>query len=105
MIDLFKNVIQKACIKAIVACSDFMNNVPDHLKTQEMYIRAVEIPDHFKTRKMCDNVVWRHPYYLQFIPDNLKMQGMCEKVVKDNPWCLIDVQEHLKTKKMCEKSS
>ena len=30
---------------------------------------------------MCDDAVYRDPYYLQFIPDNLKRQRMCEKVV------------------------
>ena len=51
--------------------------VPDHFKTQEMCIIALEvdpwqlndIPDYLKTQKMCDNVVRRDPYSLQFVPD------------------------------------
>ena len=58
------------CIKAIVICPDFMNNVPDQYRTREMYTRLVEkdpgwlhyVPDRFKTQKMCDDVVRRDPY-------------------------------------------
>ena len=42
IIDLFKNVIQKMYIEAIVVCPDFMNDVSDQYKTREMYIRVVE---------------------------------------------------------------
>ena len=42
IIDLFKNVIRKMCIEAIVVCPDFMNDVSDQYKTREMYIRVVE---------------------------------------------------------------
>ena len=52
---------------------------------------------------MCEDVVWRVLYYVQFIPDNLSTQNKCEKVVEINPWALIDVQKHLKTKDMCER--
>ena len=51
--------------------------VPDHLKTQEMYNKAVcivsrslaYIPDHFKTQEICDKAVWEDSSSLQFFPD------------------------------------
>ena len=71
MIDLFKNVIQKVYIKAIVICPDLIGDIPDQYRMRELYTRLVEkdlgwfyyVPDRFKTQKMYDeyfdNVVCR----------------------------------------------
>ena len=48
-----------------------LRHVPDHLKTQEMGIMAVEkiqrglhdVPDHFKAQKMCDAAVRENPFF------------------------------------------
>ena len=128
MFDSFKNVIRKMCIKAIVICPDFMNNVPDQYRTREMYTRLVEkdpgwlhyvpdrfnvvrrdpyylqyVPDYCKTQKMCDDVVRRDPYYLRFIPDNLKTQGMYEKVVEKKPFLLHLFKGTLKRRRCVKK--
>ena len=46
--------------------------IPDHLKTQEMCIKAVEVD----------------PSFLRLVPDHLKTQGMCDKAVHNKPWLL-----------------
>ena len=48
----------------------WINEVPDHLKTQGSCIGAVEkfallmkcVPDHFKTQEMCNEAVGIEPY-------------------------------------------
>ena len=52
------------------------HRIPDHFKTQEMCIKAVEVDpsflqlvsDHFKTQEICDKAV-RGDSSLQFVPD------------------------------------
>ena len=69
---------------------------PDHLKTQEMCERALDVhpwtlkffPDHLKTKKMCDRAIEENPYTLEFVPDHLKMKEMCERAVDAHPWTL-----------------
>ena len=51
--------------------------IPDHIKTQEMFEKAVEnepgaleyIPDQYKTQEMCDKAVKDDSSFLQFVPD------------------------------------
>ena len=55
--------------------------IPDHLKTQEMYNKAVDIEplslvyvsNRFKTQEMCDKVVHSKLCMLLFVPDHLWM--------------------------------
>ena len=77
---------------------------------------------------MCNDVVRREPYALEFIPDRFKVQEMCNKAVEVNPCILWHVPDHFimqemragalvkyllplafvpdqnKTQKMCEKA-
>ena len=61
--------------------------VPDHFKTQEICIKAVEVdpclledvPDHLKTQEICNEAVSIYPYLLEHVPDYLKTQEMCDK--------------------------
>ena len=87
------------------------NMSPDHFKTQEMCIEAVQIelnfltrvPDPFKTQEMCNEAVRNKPYTLRYDPDHFKMQEMCYKAVDCNPCQLVNVPNHLKIKEMCNK--
>ena len=62
----------------------WINEVPDHLKTEQPCIGAVEkcawllkyVFDHFKTQEMCNEAVRNHT--LEYVPDKLKTQEMCE---------------------------
>ena len=67
----------------------------DRFKTQEMYIRAVEVDplqlidvlDHFKTQEMCDDAVWRDPFSLQFVPDWFVTQEQINLWDGDDDYC------------------
>ena len=92
--------------------ANWINEVPDHLKTQESCIEAVEkcawllkyVPDHFKTQEMCNAAVHNHSYTLQYVPDKLKTQEMCERAVEKSSGCLKYVPDHFKTEKTCIKA-
>ena len=55
----------------------WINEVPDHLTTQEMCIEAVKgdpwqleyVPDHFKTQEMCNKAVKVDSQLLNYVPD------------------------------------
>ena len=47
-----------------------------------------EVHDHLKTQETCIKVVEKHPFLLVGIPDHLKMQDMCDKAVDCNQWQL-----------------
>ena len=63
----------------------------DHLKTQEMYNKAVEedpwslkdVPDHFKTQDMFIKTLEVDLYILRYVPDYLKTQKMCDEAVQN----------------------
>ena len=42
------------------------------------------IPDHFKTQEMCIKAVEVDHSFLSLIPDHFKMQGICDKAVRDD---------------------
>ena len=77
----------------------WINEVPDHLKTQGACIEVVVkcpwllkyIPDHPKTEEICKEAVRREAYTLRHVPDHFKKEGMCNKAVYDCPWVLGDV--------------
>ena len=46
------------------------------------------IPDHLKTQEMCNKGVDMELCFLWFVPDHLKTQGMCDKAVHKKPWLL-----------------
>ena len=66
--------------------------IPDHLKTQEMCIEALEtglwkledVPDRFKTKEMCIKAIEVDPWSLKHALDHLKMQEMCDEGVRDD---------------------
>ena len=84
-----------------------MGDFPDHFKTQEMCIKAVEgepetleyVPDHLKTEEMCKEVVRREPYGLLYVPDHFKTQEMWTKATEKDLWQLYGVLITLKHKK------
>ena len=41
-----------------------------------------EIPDHLKTQEMCADAVHIKPYSLKFVPDCFKTQEVCDKAVE-----------------------
>ena len=55
----------------------WINEVPDHLKTQEICSKVVPIYpcllehvlDHLKTQEMCDKAFWEDTFSLQYVPD------------------------------------
>ena len=69
--------------------TDAFHRIPDHQKTQEMCIKAVEVDPsslqlvlpHLKTRKMCDKAVRDDPSSLQFVSDWFVTQQQVEV------WC------------------
>ena len=69
---------------------NFMN--PDHLKTQEMCNKAVDlnpralihVPDRFITQEMCDDAVDSWGYAILNVPDRFKTQEICNKAVDEN---------------------
>ena len=63
-------------------------NVPDHLKTQEMCQKAAEVD----------------PWQLKFVPEDLITQEMCNKAVDDCSWQLKYVPNQHKTREMCNRA-
>ena len=63
-----------------------------------MCIIAIEVdpwqlndtPDYLKTQKMCDDVVQRNSYFLQFVPDWFITQEQLEIWHDDNYYCTDD---------------
>ena len=47
-------------------------NVPEWIR---------EIPDHLKTQEMCDEAVCIESYPLEVVPDHFKTQEMCNEAV------------------------
>ena len=43
------------------------------------------IPDHLKTQEMSNKEVDIEPYFLRLVPDRLKTQGMCDKAMHNKP--------------------
>ena len=82
--------------------------IPDHFKTQEMCIKAVDVypeqlhfvPDQYKTKAMCERAFEENPYTLEDIPDHFKTREMCERSVEEDPGLLECVPDHFKTQKM-----
>ena len=80
----------------------FSKLIPDDLKTQEMWNKAVEkvpwllhyVPVQFRTNKMCKRVGEKCLHPFRFISDLLKTQEMCEKAVEDEPEALEYVPGH-----------
>ena len=91
-----------------------------------------EIPDHLKTQEMCNEAVCMEPWSLKFVPDQYKAQEMCERravhtdeqsytlklytlklytlkpytqkpytTAEEEPYTLKLVSDHLKTQEMC----
>ena len=46
------------------------------------------IPDHLKTQEMCNKEVNIEPCFLALVPYRLKAQGMCDKAMQNKPWLL-----------------
>ena len=75
--------------------------VPDHIKTQEMYEKAVEkipcllydVSDRLLMQEMCDIAVRMEPWLLRLIPDHFKSQEMCDEVVARHPYTLEHVPD------------
>ena len=40
-------------------------------------------PDHFKTKEMCVKALEIGPWFLKYIPDQYNTKGMCEKAVEN----------------------
>ena len=71
------------------------HEVLDHLKTKETCIEAVEkihaswcVPDHLKTQEMYNKAVRIEPILLWYVPDHLKTQDMCNKAACKHTWLL-----------------
>ena len=75
----------------------WINEVPDHLKTQEICNGVVSIypcllehiPDHLKTQEICDKAFWEDTFSLQYIPDWFVTQGQI-KLWRDDTYCSND---------------
>ena len=67
---------------------NFMN--PDHLKTQEMCNKAVDlnprtlrhVPDRFITQEMCDKAIMKDGSMLRFVPDNFIKDFMFQRFLR-----------------------
>ena len=46
------------------------------------------IPDHLKTQEMCNKEVDIKPHFLVLVPDRLRAEEMCNKAVCKYPWLL-----------------
>ena len=86
--------------------------VPDHLKTQEMFIEAVRIElfllayvtDCFKTQEICKETVRNMPCMLLFVPDHLRTQEMCNEIMYTMPKAFHRIPDHLKIQEMHKKA-
>ena len=54
--------------------------------------------DQFKMQKVCDKVVDRNPWQLEYVPNHFKAQEMRNKAVDDCPWMLGAAPDHLKAR-------
>ena len=63
-----------------------------------------DVPDHLKTQEMCDDAVSKGPYNLKNVPGHLKTEKMCKKAVEDESETLEYVPNYFKTQKMCDKA-
>ena len=94
--------MQEICNNAIEVDPWFLPNVPDHLKTLEVYNKVVEedlctlkfVPDPLKIQKMCKRATEKDPYALEYVSMDLITQEMCDKTVRVCSCFLIYVPEH-----------
>ena len=94
------------CAEAVRKKSCLLQEIPDHLKPQEMSAKEVhkepcllqEIQDH--DAQMCAKVVHNESYLLGFVPDHLTTQKMCIKRVKEGPENLVVVADLFVTRKL-----
>ena len=56
-----------------------------------------EVCDHLKTQETCIGVVKKYPWIFECVTDHLKTQEMCDKAVDHNQWQLEYVPNHFKT--------
>ena len=52
---------------------------------------------------MCNEIVRREPYTLEYVPDHRKTQGMCSQAIRNKPAVFFIVPECFKTQEMCIK--
>ena len=74
------------CDKALELDPWRLGYVPDHFKTQEMFIKSIQanpfdVSDHLKTQKMYNEAVAQLSCILKFDPDDFKRQEMCNEAV------------------------
>ena len=50
-----------------------------HARPAEFFL----IPNHFKTQEVCINAIEKEPWQPKNVPDCLKTQEMCDKAVRD----------------------
>ena len=63
-----------------------------------------EVPDHLKTQRVCIEVVEKYPWLLKYVPDHFKTEEMCTKALYDCLRLFGGVPDHLKTRKMCNEA-
>ena len=67
--------MQEMCNEIMGTMADAFHRIPDHVKTQERFKKAVEVDpsflqlDHFKMKEISDKVVKDDSSSLQFVPD------------------------------------
>ena len=70
----------------------WINEVPYHLKTQEICNEVVSIypfllkhvPDHLKIKKLCNEAIQKRPCLLEYVPDWFVTQGQIKLWHDDN---------------------
>ena len=73
----------------------WINEVPYHLKTQEICNEVVSIypfllkhvPDHLKIKKLCNEAIQKRPCLLEYVPDWFVTQGQIKFWHDDSYYC------------------
>ena len=73
-----------------------MDLVTNEISNEAMRIRRAAfslLPDHFKTQEMCIKAVEEYPWDLDNVPDHSKTHKMCkEKVVWKDWWYIVGIK-------------
>ena len=76
--------LQEACDEVVAQLCRPLLEIHLLLPTSGLFF----IPDHLKTQEMCDKEMDIEPCFLRLVPNRLKTQGMCDKAVHNEPWLL-----------------
>ena len=107
-------LVEDCKVSMNISLSEFVPNwigeISDHLKTHEVYAKAVRIeqyllkfvPNHFKSQKIWNEAVHMQAYLLESFSSHLKNQEMCKEAMYIKPDSFFFIPKCFKTQENYE---